>query len=98
MNLEELKPHIRFKRTSSTEGIIYTDLKYSPYTETKMKTDDDKHEKHGWFDLPGSPHPVRQCWKCGCLKGYSPAFKKIVYTKDGEVYEKLPLCVKSIKH
>lgn len=38
MNLKELKPHIHFKRTSPTEGIIYTDLKYSPYIETNMSS------------------------------------------------------------
>jgi len=38
MNLKELKPHIHFKQTSPTEGIVYSDLQYSPYIESKMKT------------------------------------------------------------
>jgi len=38
MNLQELKPHIRFKQISATEGVIFTDLKYSPYIETNMSS------------------------------------------------------------
>ena len=93
MNLRELKSHIHFKRISSTEGVIYTDLKYSPYIETEMKSNNNKHEKHSWCDVPGSPHVLQECWKCGCHKGYSPPFKKIVYTKDRKIYEKAPPCV-----
>jgi hypothetical protein len=55
-----------------------------------MKTN---NKKHSWFDVPGSPHPTKECWKCGCLKGYSPSFKKIVYTKEGKLHEKLPPCL-----
>ena len=51
------------------------------------------NKKHSWFDVPNTPHVLKECWKCGCLKGYSPSFKKIVYTKDGILYEKLPPCL-----
>lgn len=56
-----------------------------------MKT----HEKHRWIDVP-SQHSLQECWKCGCFKGYSPAFKKIVYTKNHELFEKLPPCLEKI--
>lgn len=61
-----------------------------------MKDNKDKPVKHGWFDVPGASHPVKQCWKCGCIKGYSSSFKSIVYTKDGKLYEKLPPCIKQL--
>lgn len=49
--------------------------------------------KHKWFEIPSSPHQMWECWKCGCIKGYSPVYKKIIYVKDHKTYEKLPPCL-----
>lgn len=56
-----------------------------------------KHIRHKWFSISGTGEGLllrKGCERCQCVKGYSPAFGKIMYVdRHGHILHDLPSCV-----
>ena len=54
-----------------------------------------KKQKHRWSPLQGTNQS--ECWKCGCKKGYSRAYKRIVFVdRFGKLSYQTPNCYENV--